>query len=170
MRCGGRLASQVAALSAPSGARRNETDMRLRVSVPVLSVHKTVAAPSVSIAAARRVNTLDCDSRHAPMTMKTVSTSGNSSGSSDMPTAIAPSRASSHEPRSAQYRPKASRLTTSPTAPNTSTIRRVCFSNRGCSRAIPARDAPIAPIALRSPVATTAARPVPRMTSVPEKT
>ena len=50
--------------------------MRFSVSVPVLSVHSTVAAPSVSMAAARRVSTRACDMRHAPITMKTVSTSG----------------------------------------------------------------------------------------------
>ncbi len=51
--------------------------MRFWVSVPVLSVHSNVAAPRVSIAAARRVSTCARDMRHAPITRKTVRTSGN---------------------------------------------------------------------------------------------
>jgi hypothetical protein len=43
-------------------------DIRFCVKVPVLSLHKTVAAPNVSIAAARRVNTRACEIRHAPIT------------------------------------------------------------------------------------------------------
>ena len=73
--------------------------MRFSVSVPVLSVHRTVAAPSISMAAARRVSTRACDIRQAPITMNTVSTSGNSSGSIDMPSAIPPRNASSQSPR-----------------------------------------------------------------------
>ena len=77
------------------------------------------------MAAARRVSTRERDNRHAPITMNTVSTSGNSSGSSDMPSAMAPSKASSHEPRSHQYSTNASTLSTSPMAPNAMTSRRV---------------------------------------------
>ncbi len=88
--------------------------MRLRVSVPVLSVHSTVAAPSVSMAAARRVSTRDCDSRQAPITVNTVSTSGNSSGSSDMPSAMPPNSASSQSPRSKPYSSTADTLSTNP--------------------------------------------------------
>ena len=73
--------------------------MRFSVSVPVLSVHSTVAEPSVSIAAARRVSTRACEIRQAPIAMKTVSTTGNSSGSIDMPRAMPASTASSQPPR-----------------------------------------------------------------------
>ena len=73
--------------------------MRFWVSVPVLSVHSTVAAPSVSIAATRRVSTRAREMRQAPITMKTVRTSGNSSGSIDMPSAMPLSAASSQSPR-----------------------------------------------------------------------
>ena len=76
------------------------TDIRLRVSVPVLSVQSTVAAPKVSIAVARRVSTRERESRHAPITMKTVSTSGNSSGSIDMPSAMPPAAPGATTPRS----------------------------------------------------------------------
>src|SRR6516225_4365649 len=62
--------------------------MRFWVRVPVLSVQSTVAAPSVSIAATRRVRTRAREMRQAPITMKTVRTSGNSSGSIDMPSAM----------------------------------------------------------------------------------
>src|SRR5574344_1527616 len=54
--------------------------MRLKVRVPVLSVHKTVAAPKVSIAATRLVKTLRLEMRQAPSARKTVKTTGNSSG------------------------------------------------------------------------------------------
>src|SRR6516164_150456 len=57
------------------------------------------AAPSVSIAATRRVRTRAREIRQAPITMKTVRTSGNSSGSIDMPSAMPLSKASSHPPR-----------------------------------------------------------------------
>ena len=73
--------------------------MRFSVSVPVLSVHSTVAEPSVSMAAARRVSTRACEIRQAPMAMNTVSTTGNSSGSIDMPSAMPASTASSQPPR-----------------------------------------------------------------------
>ena len=55
--------------------------MRFSVSVPVLSTHSTVVAPSVSIAGIRRVSTLCFEMRHAPSARKTVRTTGNSSGS-----------------------------------------------------------------------------------------
>ncbi len=73
--------------------------MRLAVSVPVLSVQRTVAAPSASIAAARRVSTRCREMRQAPITRKTVRTSGNSSGSIDMASVMPASRPSSQVPR-----------------------------------------------------------------------
>ncbi len=51
------------------------------------------------MAAARRVRTLPRDIRQAPMAMKTVSTTGNSSGNIDMPSEISASTASSQLPR-----------------------------------------------------------------------
>ena len=75
-------------------------DIRFRVKVPVLSVHRTVAEPNISMVAARRVNTCALEIRQAPIAMNTVSTSGNSSGSSDMPSAMPASMASSQELRS----------------------------------------------------------------------
>ena len=80
-------------------SRNSAMDMRFSVSVPVLSVHSTVADPNVSMAAARRVSTRACEIRQAPIAMNTVSTTGNSSGSIDMPSAIPASTASSHPPR-----------------------------------------------------------------------
>ena len=63
------------------------------ISVPALSVQRTVADPSVSIAEARRVRTRAREIRQAPMAMNTVSTTGNSSGSIDMPRATPASTA-----------------------------------------------------------------------------
>ena len=93
-------ASPAAGATVAPSARSSATVMRFSVSVPVLSVHSTVAAPSVSIAAARRVSTRAREIRHAPITMNTVRTSGNSSGSIDMPSAMPASSASSQAPRS----------------------------------------------------------------------
>lgn len=85
--------------SLPSGVLSSDIVMRFSVSVPVLSVQRTVAEPSVSIAAVRRVSTRACEMRQAPMAMKIVNTMGNSSGSIDMPSAMPASTASSHPPR-----------------------------------------------------------------------
>ncbi len=103
-------------LHRPSGTLRRRssassaTDIRFSVSVPVLSVHNTVAEPSVSIAAARRVSTRALEMRHAPIAMNTVNTTGNSSGSIDMPSAMPARIASSQPPRERavqQYRKNA---------------------------------------------------------------
>ena len=51
------------------------------------------------MAAARRVSTRAREIRHAPIAMNTARTTGNSSGSIDMPSAIPPSSASSQWPR-----------------------------------------------------------------------
>src|SRR5262245_22100736 len=56
--------------------------MRFCVSVPVLSTHRTVAAPSASMAGMRRVSTFVRAIRHAPNARNTVNTMGNSSGMS----------------------------------------------------------------------------------------
>ena len=62
--------------------------IRFWVSVPVLSTHKTVAAPSVSMAGMRRVSTRLRESRHAPRARKIVRITGNSSGRTAMAIAI----------------------------------------------------------------------------------
>ena len=83
----------------PLLSRSSAIVIRFSVSVPVLSVHNTVAEPSVSMAEARRVSTRACEMRQAPMAMNTVSTTGNSSGSIDMPSAMPARTASSQPPR-----------------------------------------------------------------------
>ena len=50
------------------------------VMVPVLSLHKTVAEPKVSIAEGFLVNTFCWDNLQAPIARKIVRTTGNSSG------------------------------------------------------------------------------------------
>ena len=55
------------------------------------------------MAATRRVRTRAREMRQAPITMKTVRTSGNSSGSIDMPSAMPLSSASSQPPRQRPY-------------------------------------------------------------------
>jgi len=76
------------------------TVMRFSVSVPVLSTHIIVAAPSVSMTAARRTKTFRCASRHAPMAIKTARTIGNSSGSKAIASVIPASAPSIQLPRS----------------------------------------------------------------------
>ena len=69
--------------------------------------------------------------RHAPIAMKTVSTTGNSSGSIDMPSAMPASSASSQPPRRVPYSTTARTLTAPPTIAKTRTRRRVCACRRG---------------------------------------
>ena len=126
--------------------------MRFSVSVPVLSVHNTVASPSVSIAEARRVRTWDRDNRHAPMTVKTVRTSGNSSGSIAIPSAIPASRDCNGECPVANWTNTASKHTAAPTKANRRTRRLVSALRRGGSISILASDPPILPISLRIPL------------------
>ena len=154
----------------PSGSRSSTMVILFLVSVPVLSVHSTVAAPSVSIAAARRVSTRACEIRHAPIARNTVSTTGNSSGSIDMPMVMPASTASSQPPRSVPYSTTASTLTAPPTKPNTRTSLRVCSWSRGASVFMPPSDCPILPISLWRPIAVVSASPVPRTTSAPANT
>ena len=97
---GEKLPSPASTVLAPSpGHQTSRIVMRFCVSVPVLSVHRTVAEPNVSMAAARRVRTRAWEIRQAPIAMKIVSTTGNSSGSIDMPMAMPASSASSQPPR-----------------------------------------------------------------------
>ena len=90
----------LAAAVAPDGIQYSATAIMFSVNVPVLSVHNTVADPNVSIAEARRVSTPAWPMRHAPIARNIVSTTGNSSGNSDMPMAIPASSASIQPPRS----------------------------------------------------------------------
>ena len=153
-----------------SASRSSATAIRFSVRVPVLSVHRTVADPKVSIAAARRVSTRAREIRHAPIAMNTVSTTGISSGNIDIPSAIPARTASSHPPRRVPYSTTASAVTAPPTMANIRTNRRVWACNRGASVCSAPRDWPILPTSLRTPVAVTSAIPVPRTTSEPENT
>ena len=133
-------------------------------------MHNTVAAPRVSIAAARRVSTRAFDSRHAPITMNTVSTSGNSSGSIDIPSAMPASTASSHEPRNKPNSTTASTEQTSPISATVRTMPRVSCVSRGVALTISPSAWPMRPMRLRAPVDSTRAMPCPRTTSVPANT
>ncbi len=117
--------------------------MRLCVSVPVLSVHSTVAAPSASMAAGRRVSTLCCDMRQAPIAMNTVSTSGNSSGSIAMAIVMPASAAASQPPWVHQYSADASTLTSNPSTVNQRTSWRVCRCSGVTSGSIAPSTLPI---------------------------
>jgi len=114
------------------------------------------------------VRTRAREMRQAPITIKTVSTSGNSSGSIDMPSAMPLSNASSQPPRQRPYSNTASALRLRLTAAKLRTRRRVCTRNRGGSVSMRVIARPILPISLRAPVAVTSARPWPRTTKLPE--
>jgi len=83
----------------PASVRSSLTVMRFCVTVPVLSEHSTVAAPSISMAGMRRVRTLDFEMRHAPRARNTVRTTGNSSGSMAIASVMPASAASSQSLR-----------------------------------------------------------------------
>ena len=154
----------------PSASRNCTTFIRFSVRVPVLSVHRTDAAPSVSIAEARRVSTRALEMRHAPIAMKTASTMGNSSGSIDMPTAIPARTACNQSPRNMPYSPTTARLTSPPVIARIRTSRLIWRCRCGVSVSSSASEAPIRPSSVRDPVAVTSATPLPRTISDPEKT
>ena len=126
--------------------------------------------PSVSIAAARRVKTRACEMRHAPIAMKTVMTSGNSSGSRDIPKAMPPSIACNQEPRSRPNNRTVSPPAMAPTMAKSRISQPICRCSCGCSVSMVRSSLPILPISLRAPVAWTSACAVPRTTRVPAKT
>ena len=144
------------------GAQSRATPMRFSVSVPVLSEQSTVAAPSASTAGRRRVSTRLCERRQAPRAMKIVSTTGNSSGSTAMASAM-PARSALQPARRASGRRRttsaAQRRTPSHgdglhDAPDLLLERRRARS-RGRASATPMR-----PISVREPVARTSASAV----------
>ena len=131
--------------------------MRFSVRVPVLSTHSTETAPSVSIAARRRVSTCRCASRHAPMAGNTVITTGSSSGSSDIASAIPASRACSQWP---SVTPSSSTSTVLRAAASMAKRRasNAAWRRKGESaRSSVRKDMPMTPIWLRAPVAATRA-------------
>ena len=133
------------------------TSIRLAVSVPVLSTHRTEIAPSVSIAGSRRTRTCCRDRRQAPIAGNTVITIASSSGSIDMASAMPARTACSQSPR---IRPYASTRTTLNAMPSTANARASAAlwrcSGDGAGRS-DCRDAAIRPSSLRAPVAVTRA-------------
>ncbi len=142
--------------------------MRLKVSVPVLSVHRTVAAPSVSMVAGRRVRTRRRDRRHAPITVKTTSTSGSSSGSIAMLSAMPASSASSHRPVINPWIATASALSPRPAIAKIATQRRVSASRPARAGTIFCSVVLMRPSCVRAPVAVTTAMPAPLTSRLPE--
>ena len=141
--------------------------MRFSVSVPVLSAHSTVVAPSVSMAGNRRVSTPWREMRQAPRARNTVRTTGNSSGSSAM-ASVRPARAAA---TSSPCRAKCSSATPMHAASAKTAMRRtrrdVSRSRKVLPASTVASDAPMRPNSERAPVATTSPVAVPRTTSVP---
>ena len=164
---GSRRPSATSTAPASPGAQSRATLMRFSVRVPVLSVQRTVAAPSASTAGSRRVSMRLRESRQAPMAMNTVSTTGSSSGRMAMARATPASSPRSHSPRTRPCSTTSAAHSDSPAAAMTFTA----FPTSVCRRVgwlpSPARATPIRPISVRAPVAPTMARPRPRTTSVP---
>ena len=153
-----------------SPASSRATCIRLTVSVPVLSLHSTVAAPSASSAGIRRVRTWLFAMRQAPIAWNTVRTTGNSSGSSDIATVSPASTPSSQSWRTTPWM-----ATIVPHRRNAKIARRLTTTATSRSSAVrststSASTLPIRPIAVRPPVAITSKLPWPPTTSVPEKT
>ena len=135
------------------------------VSVPVLSVPRTVTEPSVSTAGSRLISACRADIRRAPSASARVTTAGRDSGTAATTRLIAVITISSAPwPRAS---PIASTIAHSATAATAST--RPMPASRRCSGVRPWRSpisAAIRPIALAAPVAVTTARPRPRVTTV----
>ena len=154
-------------LSPPAHSRR--TSIWLRVSVPVLSTHRTVVAPSSSTAGMLRVSTFCLDRRHAPSPRKMVSTTGNSSGRMAIASVSPASKPVSQSPR---VRPHPSANAAAIASPTTATRLTTSEVSRwmGVSPTVmPPSEAPMRPRALRAPVATTRHCAVPWVTRVPAK-
>ena len=144
--------------------------MRLTVSVPVLSVHNTVAEPSASMVAARRVSTRWLERRYAPMAMNTVRISRNSCGSMAMAMVMPASAAPNQSPRAQAYSKPTTTLTNSPNTENHRTMWRVCRCSGVASTGRVPSTLPMRPMSLRAPVAVTSARAWPATTRVPANT
>ena len=141
--------------------------MRLPVSMPVLSLHSTVVAPSVSIALMRRVSTPAFNRRRASIAGNTVRTTGYSSGSMAMARAMPASKACSQSPRSKPWASTSARLSAPASRARRRTSLAVCLCSGERSPATVPSAVPMRPIALRAPVAVTRARPWPCTISVP---
>jgi hypothetical protein len=140
------------------------------VKVPVLSTHRTVIAPSVSIARFLRASTPKREIRRAPNVKNTLKTTGSSSGRSEIASVMPDSAAASHAPS------RTPRITTSriESAIAAAAIRGTSAATwrwigAGASSIAP-RLAPIRPISERGPVRVTSAIAWPAVTSVPAKT
>ncbi|MCY1538263.1 hypothetical protein D9M68_737940 [compost metagenome] len=131
--------------------------MRLPVRVPVLSLHSTVVAPSVSIALMRRVSTPSVDRRRAPSAGNTVITTGYSSGSIAMASAMPASNACSQSPRTKPCTNTSARLSASASSARLRTSCAVCFCRGERSFSSVPSAVPMRPISLRAPVAITRA-------------
>ena len=118
----------------------------------------------------RRTSTWRCDIRQAPSARNTISTTGNSSGSSDIAVAMPTSSASCHPPRN---RPNATTTAAAAVRPSTATTRtrRSTSRCRGVRSVSMSRSAlPIRPSSVFAPVPRTTAIARPFTTRVPEKT
>ena len=138
------------------------------VKVPVLSTHRTVAEPSVSIAGIRLARTFLFDMRHAPIPRNITSTTENSSGINAM---LRPRPASipfSHSPRVYPYMIATNMHSINPPIAKLRTTDLVSFFSRVSSWEIVSRAFPILPISVFAPVAVILAIPCPWTTRVPE--
>ena len=141
--------------------------MRFSVSVPVLSLHSTVVAPSVSMALMRRVSTPSLDRRCAPSAGNTVITTGYSSGSMAIASAMPASTACSQSPFIKPCTSTKMRLSASASKARLRTSCAVCFCSGERSFSTVPSAVPMRPISLRAPVAVTSASAWPCTIKVP---
>ena len=133
--------------------------MRFSVSVPVLSTHSTVTAPSASTTAGWRASTWMRARRQLPMARNTAIAIGNSSGSMAMPRAMPDSTPCTQSPLRSPYHSNSSALPPSASVPNSRTTPcRLCCSGVGAGSMAASED-PMRPTCVWRPVALTSASP-----------
>nr|WP_255677198.1 hypothetical protein [Pseudonocardia sp. ICBG1142] len=156
--------------SVPGAGSTRATAIRLRVSVPVLSVASTVTSPSASAARSRRTSPRRRDSRCAPSPSTRLTMIGSSSGT------VAKARVSPVSTISRHGRPVSTPISGTSTLNAIASVARLPASSRmACCSAVrggrPATTSPVSvPSSVAVPVATTTPRARPATTVVPANT
>lgn len=167
------MVSQSSRSPPPQAAYVRCTIIRFCVTVPVLSTHSTLTAPSVSTPGRLRTSDRFRASRHAPMDRNTVRITGNSSGIIAMARVIPASTLSVS--RSAGLAPAMLNQVTRPTSTKSTpaitaqvfTSLPVCRCRGDASFGAAAIPSPIFPYSVCAPICSTRTAAEPWVTSVP---
>ncbi len=147
--------------SDPDRRARCVTVMRFSVRVPVLSLHSTVVAPSVSMALMRRVSTLLLGQPPRPAPGTPSAPPGTPPAAWPWPARCRPAAPAASRPRIRPWTSTSARLSASASRARLRTSRAVCFCSGERSVSSVPRAVPMRPISLRAPVAVTRAVRVP---------